>query len=123
MTTALRILLVEDDPEQAMLFSKVLRKSGYAVDIAATAEEAQQSLARSPYTMLLADWSLPGMQGDELIRQAKAQHAAMKTVLYSNHANVDKAAAAARADAWFRKIEGVARLRQLIAELLPGNTK
>lgn len=121
MMPAPRILLVEDDPEQAMLFSKVLRKSGFAVDIVATAEEAQQSLATATYTMLLADWSLPGMQGDALITQAKARHAGMKTILYSNHANVDQAAAAVRADAWFRKIDGVARLRQLIAELLPGD--
>jgi DNA-binding NtrC family response regulator len=119
MTTATKILLVEDDPEQAMLFSRVLRTSGFAVEIAATAEEAQRYLDAAPFVMLLADWSLPGMQGDALITQAKTRYAGIKTVLYSNHTNVDKAATAAGADAWFRKIDGVTRLRQLVLDLLP----
>jgi DNA-binding NtrC family response regulator len=119
MTTAApRILLVEDDPEQAILFGKVLRSSGYTVDVAANASQAQKDLDEAPFTLLLADWSLPGMQGDALVSQAKAQHPEMKTVLFSNHSNVDQAATAAGADAWFRKIDGVARLRQLIKELL-----
>lgn len=119
MTIAPKILLVEDDPEQALLFGQVLRSSGYLVDIVATAEEAQASLAVSPYELLLADWSLPGMKGDTLISLAKIEYPEMKTLLYSNHSDVNKAATAVGADAWFRKIEGVARLRQTIRNLLP----
>lgn len=119
MTTAPRILLVEDDPEQILLFGQVLKSSGYLVVAVATAEEAQESLVASPFELLLADWSLPEMKGDTLISLAKTQYPAMKTILYSNHADVDKAAKVVGADAWFRKIEGVARLRQIIRTLLP----
>ncbi|MHB9132688.1 MAG: response regulator [Armatimonadota bacterium] len=119
MTTAPRILLVEDDPEQALLFGQVLQMSGYQVVTVDTAEEAQASLAASPFDLLLADWALPEMQGDSLITLAKTQYPAMKTILYSNHSDVDKAAAVVGADAWFRKIEGVTLLRQTISKLLP----
>ncbi len=114
-----RILLVEDDPDQALLFGQVLKSSGYLVITVATAEDAQQALAASPFDLLLADWSLPGMKGDTLISRAKALYPAMKTLLYSNHTDVDTAAAQVGADAWFRKIEGVVRLRQTIRPLLP----
>lgn len=117
MTTAPRILLVEDDPEQALLFGQVLRASGYQVVTATTAEEAQASLAASPVELLLADWSLPEMKGDTLISLAKAQYPAMKTILFSNHSDVDQAAKVVGADAGLRKIEGVAKLRNTIREL------
>lgn len=122
MTTAPRILLVEDDPEQALLFGQVLKSSGYQVVTVATAEEAQASLAASPFELLLADWSLPGMKGDTLISLAKTQYPGMHTILYSNHTDVDIAAEVVGADAWFRKIEGVAKLRKTIRTLLPPNT-
>lgn len=123
MSSERRILMVEDDPEQALLFSHVLETSGYRVDRVAIAEEAETSLDAAPYDLLLADWALPKMQGDELIRQAKAQHPELKTLLFSNHAEVDKAAAKAGADAWLRKIEGVQQLRETIRELLSSNAR
>jgi len=118
MSSERRILMVEDDPEQAMLFGHVLKTSGYQVDRVATAEEAETSLDATPYDLLLADWALPKMQGDELIRLVKVQHPGLKTLLFSNHADVDKAAAEVGADAWLRKIEGVHQLRETIRELL-----
>ncbi|MHB0936880.1 MAG: response regulator [Armatimonadota bacterium] len=118
MTTTQRILLVEDDPEQAMMFDQVLKSSGYQVVTVATAEEAQASLAASPFNLLLADWSLPEMKGDTLISLAKTQYPEMKTMLFSNHYDVNKAAEGAGADAWFRKIEGISRLREAIGKLL-----
>ena len=121
MTTTARILLVEDDPEQALLFGQVLKASGYLVVTVATAEEAQETLATSPFELLLADWSLPTMKGDTLISLAKTQYPAMKTLLFSNHADVDKAAETVGADAWYRKIEGVTRLRRAIRTLLSPN--
>ena len=90
-----QILLVEDDPEQAALFSQVLQLSGHSVETAATAEEALPRLSACPYCLLLADWDLPGdMQGDTLIAQAKVGFPAIKTILFSNHIHVDDAAAA-----------------------------
>ena len=62
------ILRVEDDPEQANLFSQVLQMSGYAVETVAAAAEAQARLTAEPLALLLVDWDLAGgMQGDALI--------------------------------------------------------
>lgn len=122
MTTAPGILLVEDDPEQALLFSQVLKAAGYKVVSVLAAEEALAVLETSSFALLLADWSLPTMKGDELVRVAKTRYPAMKTILFSNHSDVDKAAEAVGADAWLRKIEGISRLRQTIRQLLPPNS-
>jgi len=117
---AKHILLVEDDAEQSLLFSLVLRMVGYTVETTDTAEEAQVRLTTEPFALLLADWDLAGgMQGDELIRWAKAHNPGIKTVLFSNHPQVNEIAAACGADAAFQKTNGITRLRQLIANLVP----
>lgn len=116
----MRILLVEDDHEQAMLFTQVLQLVGYAVETTSSAEEAQVRLASAPFALLLADWDLAdGMQGDALIRWAKARDPGIKTVLFSNHPQVHEIAAACGADASYQKTDGIARLRELIARLVP----
>jgi len=119
VTTA-KILLVEDDPEQVRLFSQVLELSGYQVASVHSAEEARARLTAEPFALLLADWDLGGgMQGDELIRGTKAEHVGIKAMLFSNHPQVNEVAAACGADAAFRKIEGIVKLRQLVKELAP----
>ena len=119
ITTTATILLVEDDPEQALLFGQALRRAGYTVVNAATAEEALAKLASDAVTLLLVDWDLPGMNGDELITRVKGRFPILRTVLFSNHAHVDQAARASGADAWVRKIEGVNHLLGIIRAQLP----
>jgi len=110
--------MVEDDPDQATLFVMVLKSAGYEVTNMLDAATALAQLAESPWQLLLADWDLPVMKGDALITIVKAQSPAIKTVLFSNHIDVDKIAAACGADAWFRKSDDIFRLRKMIAELL-----
>jgi CheY-like chemotaxis protein len=58
-----RILVVDDEPEVAQFIREVLVKDGFAVDSAASAEEAL-SLARShSYMIVLSDLNMPGMAG------------------------------------------------------------
>ena len=112
-----KVLLVDDDNEQGMLFGQVLEMSGYSVEIVANAEAAQARLAAEPFALLLADWDLGGggMNGDALILWAKTHDPDMKTILFSNHPEVDEIAVACDADAAFRKVEGMIPLRQLVS--------
>lgn len=112
-----RILLVEDDPEQANLYAGVLATAGYEVVTTSDAEEALARLAENPVDLALVDWDLPGMSGDALILKLKAQYPGIKAILFSNHYEVNRLAASSGADAWMRKTEGIQRLRQMIADL------
>lgn len=116
---AAKVLLVEDDQEQAMLFAQVLQMSGYAVDVVSDAAEAQARLTAEPYDLLLTDLDLVGgMNGDALIRWAKMHDASIKSILFSNHPLVDDVAAACGADAAFHKIEGIVQLRKLVKSVM-----
>lgn len=68
----MRILLVEDHPPLAELVSDALHRAGFAVDHAATAEEAREMAAMVDYTLVLLDLGLPDMDGMRLLPQIRA---------------------------------------------------
>ncbi|MBE7248934.1 MAG: response regulator, partial [Actinomycetospora chiangmaiensis] len=66
-----RILLVEDSETQALEFRLLLETHGFAVERCASAETALDHLNRQQPDLVVADYHLPGMNGDELIRQMR----------------------------------------------------
>jgi CheY-like chemotaxis protein len=69
------ILIVDDQPINLKLASRVLEFEGYRVLKAADAEEAQAVLAQARPQLILMDLALPGMDGLTLARQLKAEPA------------------------------------------------
>lgn len=113
-----RILLVEDDPEQADLFARVLTMKGYDVVTVLDAESALERLREQTFDLVLLDWDLPGIKGDAFIYLLKVEYPDVKTMLFSNHIDIAETARASGADAWMVKSEGIVRLREIIGELL-----
>ncbi len=65
----MRILLVEDDPEQLEPLQGVLSEAGYIVDGVEDGETAQWLLSKKEYDLLILDWMLPTISGLSLCRQ------------------------------------------------------
>jgi two-component system cell cycle response regulator len=61
-----RILIVDDDFAQRLLFEKLLLLEGYGVDVASDADEAIDRINESPPDLILLDVHLEGMSGIEL---------------------------------------------------------
>jgi two-component system NtrC family sensor kinase len=66
-----RILLVEDSDTQALQLRRMLEGEGFAVSRAATAEAALEGLNGPLPALVIADYHLPGMNGDELVRRIR----------------------------------------------------
>ena len=62
------VLLVEDSETQALLMRSLLEGEGFAVERAASAEAALDTMAAVRPDLLMVDYHLPGMNGDELVR-------------------------------------------------------
>ncbi|MES2153136.1 MAG: response regulator [Pseudomonadota bacterium] len=67
---ALRILVVEDNPDAQYLVCEMLHAFGHRADGVADGETALPLLSAGGYQLLFSDVSLPGMSGIELARQA-----------------------------------------------------
>ena len=65
----MRILLVEDDPEQLEPLQGVLSEAGYIVDGVDDGEIAQWLLSKKEYDLLILDWMLPTISGLSLCHQ------------------------------------------------------
>jgi DNA-binding response OmpR family regulator len=62
-----KILLVEDEEDTKMVLTRLLRKSGYEVETAKNGYEALEVLKRFKPHIILADWTMPEMDGVELL--------------------------------------------------------
>jgi len=65
----MRILLVEDDPEQLEPLQGILSEAGYIVDGVDDGEIAQWLLSKKDYDLLILDWMLPRISGLSICRQ------------------------------------------------------
>jgi two-component system, NtrC family, sensor kinase len=66
-----RVLVVEDSETQALKLTLLLEENGLVAQRAASAEAAFEELARGRYDLIVVDYKLPGMQGDELCRRVR----------------------------------------------------
>ena len=81
-----KVLLVEDDPTQAMMYELVFSNDGYQVMIADTGAEALKLAAEEQPDIILLDMILSDMGGLELLKKLKAAEETkkIKTVVLSN---------------------------------------
>ncbi len=69
------VLIIEDDPDILELQSYTLGKEGYETTMAATGEAGLAAMRERAPDLVLLDVMLPGMDGFELLRKAKADPA------------------------------------------------
>jgi two-component system, OmpR family, manganese sensing response regulator len=62
----MRILLVEDDPEQQEPLYAALSRSGHVVDVVGEGGTARWLMGEKEYDLLILDWMLPGEDGCSL---------------------------------------------------------
>ena len=71
METSRLILIVEDSQTQALILRAVLENQGWEVSWAATAEAAMIELNKKTPDLIIVDYYLPGINGDQLCRQIR----------------------------------------------------
>ena len=67
----LRILVVEDDPSARESLKVLLRIDRHSVTEAADGREALELLTRQTFDLVILDYAMPGMRGNELATSIK----------------------------------------------------
>ncbi len=70
-----RVLIIEDDQEISKLLTVILTKSGMDSVVAYSGTEGILQLKNNNYDLILLDLMLPGMSGEELIKQVREESA------------------------------------------------
>jgi PAS domain S-box-containing protein len=76
---ALRILVAEDNPINALLTRELLRRRGHQVSEVSTGEEAIAAMSAERFDILLTDLHMPGLDGIETARRIRAAEFALSS--------------------------------------------
>jgi DNA-binding response OmpR family regulator len=77
------ILLVDDEDLLRLSLKANLRREGFEIDVAVSAEMALAMLHDRSYNLLITDYLLPGIDGIELMQQAKKIYSDIKVIVFS----------------------------------------
>jgi len=98
--TAGPLLLVEDTPSLSAVYAALLKRAGFAVDAAFTAEEARSRYARGAHRVALLDLMLPDGDGIDVLRDLRAEDPDLKAIVITANGSINKAVEAMRAGAF-----------------------
>ena len=76
-----RVLVVDDEASIRDLLSKTLALAEYDVDVAPDGRSALERMRMYPYDLLIADLKMPGMDGLQVIREAKRYKADLPVII------------------------------------------
>ena len=115
----MRILVAEDESSIARALKALLEKNKYTVDVVDNGTDALAYITSSPYDALVLDIMMPGMDGIQVLRSARAQGVATPALFLTAKSQVEDRVAGldAGADDYlpkpFASAEFLARVRAL----------
>jgi two-component system OmpR family response regulator len=85
----MRILVVDDDRAILRIIERVLRDESYAVDVAATGEEARTLALINEYDGIILDLQLGDRHGFEILQELRANGRQTPVLLYSGRSDTE----------------------------------
>jgi DNA-binding NtrC family response regulator len=86
-----KILVVDDEPTICNLLARLLRKEGMLVEIAHDGKSALDALQRQPPDLLLLDYRLPDMTGQDVLLEARSLLPGLPVIVITAYADVQTA--------------------------------
>ncbi len=122
-----RILIVEDEPNIVESLSFILGRAGFDVDTVANGIEALDRLRRQSFSALVLDIMLPGMNGLDVLKTIRADHALtilpVMVLTAKGQASDRRAAEAIGADVFVTKPFSNAEVVQHVTRLASGGAR
>jgi CheY-like chemotaxis protein len=104
MTDKARVLIVEDDSEVRRLVALGLNQNGYEVKLAANGAQALDRILADRPDVILLDWMMPLMNGDEVLDRISADHLPpIPVIVISGQPAPEGAALDPRIRCWLKK--------------------
>ena len=82
------ILIVDDDKHLANSFKLILESVGYTVDTVHTGLAALYKMTKKTYDLVILDWILPDMLGDEIAEKIEEEHGSADIIFITGYSMV-----------------------------------
>ena len=114
------IFVVDDDPDQAQLLATALSADGRRVRAFSDPIRALASLTSEPADLLIADLSMPWLDGAQIVESAREHRPELDIILVSGYSRGAEVAAA-HGLRFFGKPIDLDRLRAAVQAILTGH--
>ncbi len=94
-----RVLMVDDKTSVCLALARSLTLLGYDADAATSGYQALEMLRRTTYDAMVLDIQMPGMNGIEVMQQARQTYPDLCIILLTGYASLESAIAAIRSHA------------------------
>jgi two-component system response regulator AtoC len=94
------VLIVDDEANILRVLAAALRKCSFHVDTARTGEEAISKFTADRFDLVLSDYRMTGMDGEELLDKVKLLNPAVPVVLMTGYGTIERAVNAMRKGAY-----------------------
>jgi two-component system response regulator AtoC len=99
MSSALQILVIDDEPAIRQILTATMTRAGHAVEVAGSGREALMRLAKGDVEVALCDINMPDLTGIEVVREARASGVDTTFIMITAYSSVDTAIEAMKAGA------------------------
>jgi DNA-binding NtrC family response regulator len=120
-SSARKILLVENEEGQRLLYEQELNEEGYLVLSARNGKEALQYLEESPSDLVVLDIVMPEIDGLEVLAKIVSRYKKMPVILHTAYAHYKNDFMTWLADAFVVKSSDLSVLKKTVKELLRKN--
>lgn len=114
----MKVLLVEDEKNQRLLFEQELREDGYEVVLAADGREALRRLESDRPDLVVLDISMPGMDGIETLGHVLSRDNSIPVILHTAYSSYKDNFMTWSADAYVVKSADLGELKETIRDVL-----
>ncbi|MFO0904818.1 MAG: sigma-54 dependent transcriptional regulator [Pirellulales bacterium] len=90
-SSAIRILIVDNDQALAHSMQESLDKVGYSCQVATSGQEGARRLLHEVYDLVITDLVMPDVDGMEILTRAKQSLPQCEVIMVTGHASVPKA--------------------------------
>jgi len=94
------ILLVDDELNTLKVISAALTGNRFNVETARSGEEALEAIARRHFDLVMTDYRLPGMNGEQVLDKIKTLHPEMPVIILTAYGSIASAVNAMRKGAY-----------------------
>jgi two-component system response regulator PilR (NtrC family) len=95
-----RILIVDDERGMRDFLSIMLKREGYVVAVAESADKAGQLLGRGEFDLVISDISMPGQSGLDVLKQSKTANPETPVIMITAYASAESAIEALKLGAY-----------------------
>ncbi|NOY64642.1 MAG: sigma-54-dependent Fis family transcriptional regulator, partial [Nitrospirae bacterium] len=95
-----KALIVDDEINSLKVVSATLKREGFDVETSLNAEDALERLKNNHFDIIVSDYKLPGMNGEELLDKVKVLAPATPVVLMTAYGTIERAVNAMKKGAY-----------------------